>query len=236
LVKSPNPHTSWQLQGSHGTIAGSQNDFTISRVGLSDFSFFTIAFPTASPLPVELVSFQANCGKSSSVDITWTTASEHNSSYYLVEKSQNGIDWSTLGTQVAAGNSTQLLNYSMTDLSVKSGITYYRLTQFDIDGQYKTYDIISVNCTNETANGTMRVYPNPTDGDFTVEYTATEASSDVQLELVDSRGSAVMTKSISLVKGTNLLAIEQSGVAPGIYYVRINHSGVILTSSKVSIR
>jgi subtilisin family serine protease len=57
------------------------------------------------PLPVELLSFNANCVENNSVTLQWETASEHNSDYFQVEKSIDGKLWLPIEKVVAAGNS-----------------------------------------------------------------------------------------------------------------------------------
>jgi hypothetical protein len=80
---------------------------------ITSFSPFTISSSnTFAPLPIELVSFQANCAGDDKINVTWTTASEHNTSHYIVEHSRNGNDWEALTMVAAAGNSTSLLDYT----------------------------------------------------------------------------------------------------------------------------
>jgi hypothetical protein len=97
-----------------------------------------------SALPVKLLYFEGE-KKESSNYLHWATATEHNTTYFIVEKSENGITWSELGTVSAAGNSTQEIHYDLTDNSVKPIFNYYRLTQYDMDGAYEIFDPISIN-------------------------------------------------------------------------------------------
>ena len=77
--------------------------------------------------------------------IYWATATEHNTTHFVVEKSENGVSWFELATVAAAGNSTQELHYDVTDAAVKPTYNYYRLTQHDVDGAYEVFDPIIVN-------------------------------------------------------------------------------------------
>lgn len=99
-------------------------------------------------LPVELVSFEGtNIDKHNL--ITWTTASEHNTSHYLIERSVTGefTENSVIYMKTAAGNSTTLINYSFTDIDFIGAINYYRLVQVDNDGKFKIYGPIAINNT-----------------------------------------------------------------------------------------
>ena len=96
-----------------------------------------------SPLPVELSEFIAERGVKVN-NIMWTTVSERNSDYFIVERSSNGADWEAIGRAEAAGNSTSSINYMLEDRSFESVVNYYRLTQVDFDGKSNVYNMISV--------------------------------------------------------------------------------------------
>lgn len=106
-------------------------------------------------LPVELVDFKAE-----SVDginqITWKTASENNSSHFLLKRSSN-LEFnenSVIDYVPAAGNSTSLLSYESIDRDFESGINYYQLVQVDIDGASATYGPIAIN--NQTTTNIIK--------------------------------------------------------------------------------
>ena len=99
---------------------------------------------SATSLPVELVSFDGKM-YNDDVALEWTTASENNSDYFIIERSTDGSSWSKISELDAAGNSTQILNYITFDENPPRGIVYYRLKQYDFDGQNETFGPISVN-------------------------------------------------------------------------------------------
>ena len=99
-------------------------------------------------LPVELISFEATSTPSGNL-LVWKTASEHNSDYYLIERSTTGefTEKSVIQMIPAAGNSTELLTYGKIDNSFEHTINYYQLTQVDKDGKFKIYGPISIDNT-----------------------------------------------------------------------------------------
>ena len=132
---------------------------------LNYFSYTGTFSPSAissvnNPLPVELTSFQANCIGNNQTEVTWTTASEHNSAYFNVQKSRDGYNWESLEVISAAGNSNTTVNYSIVDKNSSNESTYYKLQQFDIDGAKKEYGAISANCTSIAEQLEVDVYPN----------------------------------------------------------------------------
>src|SRR5690554_5511094 len=84
--------------------------------GISDgFAFDTLIFVDAmtceltTPLPIELLSFNALVSGSDKVRAFWTTMSERDNDYFTVERSIDGLSWIDLGKVPGAGNSTSKL-------------------------------------------------------------------------------------------------------------------------------
>jgi len=97
-----------------------------------------------SALPIELISFEGKKQNNSNM-LYWSTASEHNTSHFIIEKSIDGFKWSDIGHVQSAGNSTQKLEYSLEDVDVSQVINYYRLHQYDIDGIDNILGPIAIN-------------------------------------------------------------------------------------------
>lgn len=83
-------------------------------------------------LPVSLLSFDAKLvnGK---VNVNWTTVTETNNKLFTVERSDNAIDFTAIGTVNGAINSTSARSYLFTDPLPLTGTSYYRLSQTNID-------------------------------------------------------------------------------------------------------
>lgn len=94
-------------------------------------------------LPVELTLFQGN-NENNINYINWTTASETNNDYFILEYSTDGENWKEIEIISGAGNSTIQISYSTTHRNFKNGINYYRLKQVDFDGDINTHNIISI--------------------------------------------------------------------------------------------
>jgi hypothetical protein len=95
-------------------------------------------------LPVELIYFKGeNHGNYNLLE--WSTATENNSDYYLLESSTDGSKWSSVITKSAAGWSNIELKYTYSHYTELTGVVYYRLFQYDFDGNYDLYGPIAVN-------------------------------------------------------------------------------------------
>ena len=75
---------------------------------------------SGAPAPVELVAFDVKKKGSDNANISWTTASEINTSHFVVERSLDGEYWEAAGEVTAAGNSFETQNYFLEDNNLKT--------------------------------------------------------------------------------------------------------------------
>lgn len=181
-------------------------------------SYSPITFGTTkpvNPLPIELLHFDVNCDGNNRI-VSWSTATEINNDYFVVEHSTNGIIFDEITQIQGAGNSNVVNNYFFVDDSYISENIYYRLKQIDFDGTSKTFDIQVVNCNNETQ--VIIVKPNPFKE--IVEIIATIDGNN-NIEVFNSLGKLVYQEKVYLndVKQLNL-----SNLKYGMYMLRITES------------
>ncbi|MFL5763289.1 MAG: T9SS type A sorting domain-containing protein [Bacteroidia bacterium] len=122
----------------------------------------------ASPLPIELVDFDAKvCGRN--VCTSWTTATEVDNDFFTIERSSDGVNFEAAGTKDGAGSSSSVHHYNFVDHTPFEGRSYYRLKQTDFDGSSvysssKTVDFDGAAASAADENFSMNVFPNPSDG------------------------------------------------------------------------
>ncbi len=168
--------------------------------------------------PIELISFKAISQENKKVNTSWKTASEHNSDYFLVERSMNGRDFEELpDTTAASGNSTTIRHYSYTDFGPYPGYSYYRLKEVDIDGKVTLSPIIKVKIERlEIVN----IYPNPSLGhEMTIEINSKD--SHAFIEVIDNMGRIIRVKEIDLLNGKTILTVPTSDLTPGQYFLKV---------------
>lgn len=161
-------------------------------------------------LPVELISFETKCNKDQ-VEITWATASETNSSHFIIEKSLDAKNFVAVANVKAAGNSNQAINYSYTDKEGGSS-AYYRIKQFDFDGKYAIYDAKHTMC--ESLDN-VELYPNPAKTAVTIDHFKGEY---LVLNFINLVGQTVFSTEI---KRENLKDIDISSLENGYYIVKL---------------
>jgi len=226
----------WEIQGTHSntTQTDAGGIVTAVRSGLTSFSDFAIGFGGGA-LPIELISFQANCSDNNTVDVTWSTASEHNTNYFRVDKSRDGSKWDVLNTIGAAGNSNNVIDYALTDAFPNPGINYYRLTQYDNDGVFETFDAQAAVCKDQQSGTALSTYPNPSSGDFNVDLQTDELEGEATLLITDAKGAVIHSQDIKIIKGTNNYVIQRFEAEPGIYYISVK-AGASTVTTKHSLR
>jgi len=200
----------------------------------NDNQLRTITVTRVSALPVELLSFDGSCNDNV-ITLEWKTATEHNSHYFEIQKSRDGENWSSLTTVESAGNSTQELSYETKDHKAIDGNNYYKLIQYDIDGQFKEYGPINVIC-NGNSKGYFSIFPNPSTGDFQVILNNKKMIGEGLFIVKDTKGSEVYNQDIKVSTGINLYNISGLNLSPGVYYVSITSNGTTSETIKQIIK
>jgi hypothetical protein len=146
--------------------------------GVANWSYSTnycLTGTLVSALPVGYSLWQAY-RLDKSVVLKWATESEQNNSKFIIQRSEDGSVWETLGTVNGQGNADYTSNYTFTDEAPLSGTGYYRLMQEDHDGTISYTSVLSV----EGADPDFSIFPNPAVNSFTVR-TKGEAVQEILL-------------------------------------------------------
>ena len=193
------------------------------RLNSTWFRKFSLAPVTA--LPVKLESFTAMLNNNKT-DLNWTTSSEINVSYFVVEKSTDGINYAGAATVFANGNASNKTNYSVSDniIAGKSTVIYYRLRSVDIDGKSELSQTRIIRIGKQAENGIAIVtYPNPVSNEVRITIPANWQNRKVVYELLSANGKAA--KKIETANSSQTEAINLSSLAPGFYIVRVSFDG-----------
>jgi len=197
-------------------VAGSFSGgiITFSGINFQNGDRFTIGnTDLAKPLPIELISFTA-VAQQAEVKLAWSTASELNNDSFTVQRSQDAEQWQDVIKVKGAINSNERIDYETLDGLPFTGVSYYRLKQTDLDGQYSYSSVRRVEITELFQ---LKVYPNPSTGKFTIS-TGFELQpeniklynmigQEMQVSLDKTNGSTVLN--INLPKGIYILNVAR---------------------------
>lgn len=202
-----------------------------SSLNFTSFSTFTLANAKdgKNPLPVELLSFDAHV-INDNVFIEWNTVSEINNDYFTVERSTNAQDFEIVEVISGAGNSNELISYSLTDFNPYSGISYYRLKQTDFDGGYSYSNIVAVEIISNNEL-TLTAWQN---GSNLFLSLISDIQGQSNTEIFDCSGKLLLNKSEFIENNETIIDIDISGFMPGMYIIRLT-LGTSQKSAKVLI-
>jgi uncharacterized repeat protein (TIGR01451 family) len=170
-------------------------------------------------MPVKFTSFTASLLNSKNSLLKWTTLSEINNDYFEVERSDDGIHFSTRGKVYGNGSTTISHDYTFNDaLNSSSAIVYYRLRIFDTDGKYTFSKIIAIRIGAAMSIDKFNVFPNPFITDIKVSLNSeVEVSSTFRILSFDGR--ELIRRTIDVQKGDNIIVLKDFGTLPKGNYI-----------------
>jgi hypothetical protein len=146
-----------------------------------------------------------------------TTAEVQNAGFYL-ERSSDGIEFTSLAWVAALGNSNQETHYTFKDETPIIGTSYYRLRQLDHDGT-ESFSQVVVLFREESTGWT--IFPNPAFNNQLL--TVSNHPTNARFVLYDLRGREVSIP--DPMAGENSLRFNLAGLPTGIYLLRNEADG-----------
>ena len=197
-------------------------EWSISEDGLvDDATNAASATPYPSPaqtcpvvMPVNLTSFEVS-DKNNKAEISWQTAQELNNSHFEIQHSTDNRTFTTIGKEEGAGNSDTRVDYEFSHTNPANGINYYRLQQFDFDGQYEYSQVVSVNFGKEAA---VSVYPNPVQTELTIALND-EFTTGATAEVISQNGRTVLKETFTARSFTQTMNVNN--LPAGVYVLRV---------------
>ena len=183
-------------------------------------------------LPVEFGEFNTEyVPEQGIVDVVWSTESERDNDYFIVERSSNGIDFEEIATADAVGNSTYETKYYAIDEEPYIGVNYYRIKQVDVNGDFNYSELRTVNILDSYYD-IMSVNPNPTNDRTEIVFND-YSNENAELKIFDMSGNLVEHASISCQKGGNRMEIDLSNHQDGIYMLNLTTNNKTYTSKLI---
>lgn len=179
---------------------------------------------TDQALGVSLTNFNVQ-KEGANVAIKWSTASEQNNDRFEIERSLNLNDWKVISTVKGSGTSNDVHNYETRDIDPAAGLNYYRLKQYDLDGQFTLSEIRSVNLSSNSQS-VLSVFPNPVRDaiNFKLNYAG---ASNVSVSLINISGKIIHQEEIKSVEDGKLYKLNLSQKpASGVYILNLQAKGL----------
>ena len=172
--------------------------------------------------PVKLLSLSGNRDGSHN-KLTWITANEINNHGFEIQRSKNGLDFSSIGfvnSLAFGGNSVNKLSYHFTDNNISGRMQYYRLRDIGNDNRSTFSNVIVVKEGNLLSLEVTGIYPNPASSILNVKIISPNQE-QVILAIYDVTGKNVYNQNVSINAGSNLAQLSINRLASGTYTIRL---------------
>ncbi|MFN0255224.1 family 10 glycosylhydrolase [Pedobacter ureilyticus] len=184
---------------------------------ISNESVASNVVPDAVTLPVKLINFAAK-KDNNRVKVEWSTASEINSDYFLIEKAGADGVFRYLDKQNSSPeNTAEIKNYVAIDNYPFNGTNYYRLTQFDKNGEVSKPAFTAVDF-NELILVNAKAFPNPTQKEINFSLENFEGKS-IKTRLINLYGQIVHEEEFNTQNGTNQYQLGIKNELPKGQYI-----------------
>jgi hypothetical protein len=175
-----------------------------------------VIFNGQGVLPVKFTAFTAALD-GAKVKLTWNIATEDNVSGYVIERSANGKEFSSIASLKAA----QLNTYSAIDEQPIKGANFYRIKAVDNDGRSTYTSVIKISTSNTKAE--VSINPNPIAGRSFMLNLNNFSNDTYTLTVLNEGGQKVYTQSLGRVNGSSNTSINlPQTVKAGMYHVVIS--------------
>jgi len=172
-----------------------------------------------SALPVELLEFKGTPERQI-VNLDWSTASELNNDYFVVEHSLTGERFTEVGMVNGNGTTQELSRYNFDHKNPVDGNNYYRLKQTDFDGAFEYSDVILVKMEKDAK---VIVYPTIAQASIFVDAPNLEGAT---FSIITQTGQRLSLNAANFngVKELDIAALPQ-----GMYFLVIDQNGQTTT-------
>lgn len=174
-------------------------------------------------LPVNLSKFESYCNGETEV-FEWTTESEQNTDYFVLEYTYDGLIYYPQEYVVAAGSSETTLHYSARVDYNDTKDRYYRIKTVDFDGSIETSDIISSkNCANKES-----LIKSVNETETQVDFYLNEKSEIFVYNM--------MGQKIATLEANEICSVLKNSYSSGVYQIHILSESGRNESRKIVIR
>ncbi len=190
---------------------------------------FTTCYASCVTLPIQLISLDAQRTSIQNVRVFWKTTNERNNFGFAIQRSLGNTNSFIEVGFIPAGNSQGIIHkYEFNDANDYQKLSYYRLRQIDIDGNFTYSKTVAVK--GYATNELIKVFPNPATTEIILKVYF-EGPDNVKINVLDDQGKLVKQSSADFYKGNNIKNINISGLPKSNYLIRIVKSdGTQLTT------
>ncbi|WP_343748068.1 T9SS type A sorting domain-containing protein [Fluviicola sp.] len=204
-----------------------------SAITTVPLSFGGTAVVSCSPLGMENVSLTGK-NEAGYNALEWVSSSEFNADKYLVERSDDGMNYTEIGTVEAQGLSMESLTYQFEDLQPANNLSYYRVRLIRENGSSSSSNTLTLERQYSKDVEIVKTYPNPASEDLNI-ILASKTDASYELSLSNLNGQQVFKGNQTVQKGLTYASINVSDFRNGFYLLTVSQNGKNIATHKIVI-
>ena len=165
-------------------------------------------------LDVKLGNFTATKQRDETVLLKWNTFSENDNSYFLIEHSVDGKNFTGIAKRLSNGNTSSGHSYDYIHTTPVSGTNFYRLKMVDVNGRAEYSSIRRVLFDKDKHS--LAIFPNPASNKTTLMLDVKDGEK-ISVKLIDGLG-RIIKQGVLTVSGQQA-EFSLDGLQKGIYAV-----------------
>ena len=198
------------------------------------FSIINFSISAGCIYKLELQAFSKEDGNF----LTWSTKSEINSQYFIIERSVNGVDFERAAKVNSVGNSTKINEYSFSDLNKNKKYTryFYRLVQLDFDDTESfSRVVVLIRNSEERLFQMTSMNSSIVDRYFNLNLSS-KVKGDLSYSLQSQMGNVLLKGKIPVTKGNNSVSIDFNDLEVSRYQLalRVENEITVIQVKKVN--
>ncbi len=172
-------------------------------------------------LPLDWLDISAQRSSNNSVLVKWSVASQYNNQRFEVQRSTDGVNFTTVGVLPGKGTYSSYDQYEFLDYTSEKGKLYYRVVQYDYDGASSASRVVVAELSAKTLNEVI-LYPNPANDQFTVTLLSLSDDSGLALvQVLNSIGQVVYSSAVDASRLSSGLVVDAANFPQGAYLVKV---------------
>lgn len=191
---------------------------------------FYILFKPMAVVPVNFTAIHATRQHNGEVEVQWTVANETNIMDYQVQRSQDGVQFSTIAT-VASDNGKV---YEETDHESLSTVSFYKILARGPGD--KLYPSLMVKVAEIPSEATSYIFPNPVENKMLMLNPGKRLEGKYIISLLNPAGQTVFESGIAIGSGISRLPVSIKGVSAGLYQVVLTNNEGPVFNEKVMVK
>lgn len=170
------------------------------------------------PLPSTGLALSGQLLSSKQVQLNWKTQTEINTQTFELQRSTDGVQFQTINSRSAAGNTVTEQQYRFTDATMQVPVYYYRVKLIDLDGRITYSNVVVIR--NGAGGQDVNVYPNPALQVVNLEFM--NAPGEYDIDLISQSGQQLRRSRNVITGASQTITLERGALPAGIYTLRIS--------------